>query len=139
MYLLDTNVLSEVMRDRPNEAVADWLRACPPDALSTAAICQAEIFYCVGRMAHGAKRNRLMIAAHALFERQLKGRVLPFDEAAATAYAALRIERERQGRPIRTEDGMIAAITRVGGMSVVTRDGSGFAGCGVPVINPWTD
>lgn len=137
MYILDTNVLSEVMKVTPDPAVADWLKACPAEAMFTTAICQTEIFYGIRRMPDGQKRYRLTAAAQALFAQEFNGRILPFDTAAASVYADLRIARERAGRPLTLEDGMIAAIARVVGASVVTRDTEGFAGCGVPVINPW--
>ena len=71
------------------------------------------------------------------FRTASSARVFPFDEAAASVYADMRIARERAGRPLAVEDGMIAAIARVVGAHVVTRDTAGFAGCGVPTVNPW--
>jgi predicted nucleic acid-binding protein len=85
----------------------------------------------------GQKRQRLTAAAHALFAQELVGRILPFDTAAATVYADLRITRERAGRPLAVEDGMIAAIAQVAGASVVTRNTEDFAGCGILIISPW--
>jgi predicted nucleic acid-binding protein len=110
MYILDTNVLSEVMKATPDPAVVDWLTACPAEAMFTTAICQTEIFYGIRRMPDGQKRYRLTAAAQALFTQEFTGRVLPFDTAAASVYADLRIARERAGRPLTLEDGMIAAI-----------------------------
>lgn len=137
MYIFDTNILSEVMKATPDPAVVAWLMACPLDAMFTTAICQTEIFYGIRRMPDGQKRHRLAAAAQALFTQEFAGRILPFDAAAASVYADLRIDRERVGRPLTVEDGMIAAIARVAGASVVTRDIEGFTGCGIPVINPW--
>lgn len=137
MYLLDTNVLSEIMRPQPEKAVADWLSRCPIPSICTATICQAEIFYGIERLPQGARRHALMLAADQLFGERLGERVLPFDPAAARAFALIKAERERAGRPILTEDAMVAAIARIHSVSVVTRDEGGFAGCGVPLINPW--
>ena len=137
MYLLDTNVLSEIMRPQPHEAVADWVRRCPIAAAHTATICQAEIQCGIERLPQGARRNRLLIAAERIFRERLGERLLPFDQDAARAFAVIKSERAQGGRPILTEDAMIAAIAHTHRLSVVTRDDGGFAGCGVSVINPW--
>jgi predicted nucleic acid-binding protein len=137
MYVFDTNVISEVMKDTPDAAVAAWLRACPVDAMFTTTICQSEILYGVRRLSQGRRRARLLAAAEAMFARSFADRVLPFDAAAASACVDIRIARERAGRPVTQEDGMIAAIAKVAGFTVLTRDEAGFAGCGVPIINPW--
>lgn len=137
MYLLDTNVLSEMMRPQPNEAVADWIRGCSIASVYSATICQAEILYGIERLPQGGRRSRLLIAADRIFRERLGERLLPFDQEAARAFAVIKSEREQAGRPILTEDAMIAAIAHTHRLSVVTRDHSGFAGCGVSVINPW--
>jgi toxin FitB len=137
MYVLDTNVLSEVIKEAPEGSVAEWLRACPADAIFTTVICQSELLYGVRRLPGSGRRYRLEAALRSLFSDVLAGRVLTFGEAAASAYADIRIARERAGRPVAQEDGMIAAIAKTAGATVVTRDETGFAGCGVPVINPW--
>jgi len=76
MYLFDTNVLSEVMKPTPHEAVTAWLEACPTDVMATAAICQAEILYGIEKLPRGARRTRLEQAARALFEQTFAGRIL---------------------------------------------------------------
>lgn len=136
MYVFDTNVISEIMKEAPDAAVAAWLRSCPVEAVFTTTICQSEILYGVRRLPESRRRYRLNAAADAMFA-DLGDRVLPFDRAAASAYADIRVARERAGSPVAQEDGMIAAIAKVAGASVVTRDEAGFAGCGVPVVNPW--
>jgi hypothetical protein len=137
IYLLDTNLLSEAMRDEPHSSVVAWLRDCPADAMFTTAISRAEIFYGIRRLAEGGKRRRLERAAQAMFGQEFRGRVLPFDAAAADFYAELRVLRAQGGRPIATEDAMIAAVARVHGAAVVTRDTGSFAGCGLALIDPW--
>jgi predicted nucleic acid-binding protein len=136
MYVFDTNVLSEAMRDSPDPAVAAWLRACPIEAMFTTAISEMEILHGVRRLPDGPKRMRLMTAARALLEITFAGRILPFDSAAAAACADIRVGRLAVGSPITSEDGMIAAIARAHGATLVTRD-RGLAGCGVPVVDPW--
>ena len=137
MYVLDTNVISEVMKEEPDVAVAAWLRACPVEAAFTTTICQSEILYGVRRLPDSRRRYRLNAAAEAMFAESFGDRILPFDVAAASAYADIRVARERAGSPVAQEDGMIAAIAKVAGATVLTRDEAGFAGCGVPVVNPW--
>lgn len=77
IYLLDTNLLSEAMRDEPHSSVVAWLRDCPADAMFTTAISRAEIFYGIRRLAEGGKRRRLERAAQAMFGQEFRGRVLP--------------------------------------------------------------
>ena len=137
MYVLDTNVLSEIMKETPDASVAAWLQAERPDAMFTTAICKTEILYGVRRLPDSRRSYRLSAAAEAMFSESFAGRILAFDSAAASIYADVRLARERAGVPVTREDGMIAAIARSAGASIVTRDEQGFAGCGVPVINPW--
>jgi predicted nucleic acid-binding protein len=137
MYVLDTNVISEIIKEVPEASVAEWLKTCPIDWVFTTVICQSELLYGVRRLPESRRRHRLQAALGSLFNQVLVGRVLTFGEAAASAYADIRIARERAGRPVAQEDGMIAAIVKIAGATVVTRDETGFAGCGVPVINPW--
>jgi predicted nucleic acid-binding protein len=101
MFVLNTNVISEVMREFPNPAVAAWLRACPADAMFTTAISHGELLYGVRRLPQGVRRHRLERAVQTMFARAFEDRVLPFDSAAADAYADLRIMRARTGRPRR--------------------------------------
>lgn len=136
IYLLDTNVLSEVMRARPDASVKAWLVRLPIEAMGTATVCQAEILYGLRRLPEGARRVQLMEAAREMFSVTLGGRVLPFDEAAAELSSLLRVARERDGRPILVQDAMIAATARAHGMTIATRDRD-FQGCGVPVVDPW--
>jgi predicted nucleic acid-binding protein len=137
MYVLDTNVISEMMKETRDAAVAAWLRACPVEATFTTTISQAKILYGVRRLPQSRRRHRSNAAAEAMFALSFADRILPFDAAAASTYADVRIARERTGLPIAQEDGTIAAIARVAGATVVTRDQGGFAGCGVPVVDPW--
>ncbi len=137
MYVFDTNVMSEVMKEKPHPAVVAWLRGCPAEAMFTTAISRSEILYGIRRLPEGARRQRLERASRALFAQEFDRRVLPFDVDAADAYANLRLTRTRAGRPLATEDGMIAAIALVQGAAVVTRDTDGFEGCSITLINPW--
>jgi predicted nucleic acid-binding protein len=137
MFLLDTNVLSAMMRPTPPQSVADWVSGQLLDVLFTTAPCQAEILAGIAVLPEGRRRADLDSAARAMFADDFASRVLPFDEAAALAYAELFAARQRAGRPAATIDLMIAAIARAKGAAVVTRNVTDFAGFGVSVIDPW--
>ena len=117
--------------------VVAWATAQPMDLLFTAAPCQAEILAGIEVLAGGRRQQALAEAARTMFAEDFEGRVLPFDDAAARAYAAIFAARRRIGRPGAPFDLMIAAIARSLGASVVTRNSADFEGCGVEVINPW--
>ena len=137
MFILDTNILSAMMRLRVESKVAAWIAAQPADLLFTISLSQAEILSGLAIMAEGRRRLDLEAAARAMFVEDFDGRVLPFDTKAAAAYATIFAARRRTGRPAATVDLMIAAIARSHGASVVTRDTGGFDGCGLTLINPW--
>lgn len=137
MILLDTNVLSELMRPAPDPAVAAWVASHPATGLATTTITQAEILHGIARLPAGRRRDALQRAATAMFDEEFGDRVLPFDAAAAPHYAALRSARERSGRPMSAFDAQIAAIARAHRATIATRDLGGFAECGVPLVDPW--
>jgi toxin FitB len=137
MFLLDTNVLSALMYPSPPRAVMEWVSIHPYDELYTASVCQAEILAGLAVMPHGRRRQRLEQEASAMFASDFADQVLPFDTNATASYASILVARRRMGRPISTEDLMIAAIALSRGASVVTRNVGDFDGCGVAVINPW--
>jgi predicted nucleic acid-binding protein len=137
MLMLDTNMLSEMMRSEPERKVADWIVRQPSGELFTAAVCQAEILSGVAIMPSGRRRTELEGAARAMFADDFDGRILPFDTEAAAAYAEMFAARRKAGRPSGTVDLMLAAIARVCGGSVVTRNVADFEGLGVVVVNPW--
>jgi predicted nucleic acid-binding protein len=136
MFVLDTNILSEMMHLSRVPEVAVWVEGQDEDLLFTTAISHAEIFSGLAVMADGRRRRELEKTAHEMFE-EFEGRILPFDTDAATAYAELFAMRRQAGRPAAPLDLMIASIARSHGASMVTRDGGDFEGCGLTVINPW--
>lgn len=137
MFVLDTNVLSALMRPEPIPAVADWIASRPLDLLFTSSVCQSEILAGLAVMPDGRRRRDLEAAAWAMFADDFSGRILPFDSECAVLYAELFATRRRMGRPATTVDLMVASIARTHGASVVTRDAGGFEGCGLTVIDPW--
>ena len=138
MFVLDTNVLSAMMRLQLEPQIAAWIAAQPAELLFTTSLSQAEILSGLAIMVEGRRRRDLEAAARAMFLEDFNGRVLPFDGEAATAYASIFAARRRAGRPAATLDLMIASVAQSRGASVVTRDTSGFEGCGITLINPWT-
>jgi predicted nucleic acid-binding protein len=136
--ILDTNVLSELMRPRPAEAVLRWVATQAATLLYTTAVTEAEILLGVMQLAAGRRRTALEAAAHAMFEKDLGRRVLPFGTEEARLYARIASERRRSGRPISHFDAQIAAIARAHDASLATRNVSDFQGCGITVVDPWT-
>lgn len=137
-YLIDTNVLSELMRDAPAEAVVDWFAKQTSQAFYICSVTQAEIWSGIALLPEGKRRNALANAAQALFETDLAGRTLDFDAAAARNYALIRAQRQRAGLPISTEDAQIAAIALTARLDLVTRNTKDFVEIdGLTVVNPW--
>ena len=139
MILLDTNVISEVLRPTPAVPVRRWMTQQPREDLVTAAICEAELAFGVALLPPGLRRRALEEAISAIFDDVFIGRVLPFDRAAAAAYAEIRAARRRIGRPIDALDAQIAAIARIHGAAVATRNVDDFADCRIDVLDPWRD
>jgi predicted nucleic acid-binding protein len=137
MILLDTNVLSELMKSAPDEIVTRWMAAQPAASLYTTSITQAEILHGVMLLPAGKRRAAIEAAATAMFEQDFAGRILAFGSDAALPYAHIAAERRRSGRPISQFDAQIAAISRVTGATLATRNVADFAGCGVKVVDPW--
>lgn len=137
MIVLDTNVLSELMRSEPSSLVLRWMDGQSPAGLYTTSLSEAEILHGVALLPEGKRRQAIAAAARAMFEEDFASRVLPFGSAAARAYAALAAARRRAGRPIATMDAQIAAVTAAAGARLATRNVADFDGCGVDVIDPW--
>ena len=138
MIVLDTNVLSEVMkaRERRSPTVLDWFARQRGDGLYTTAITVAEILAGVAMLPAGKRRVRLRTVvdrALALFE----GRCLAFDFAAAPFFAETVARRRKAGKSIDSFDMLIGAIARANGMAVATRNVADFEDCGVRLIDPW--
>ena len=137
MILLDTNVVSELMKLAPEPAVMVWINTLPGSTVFISAVTQAEILYGVALVPEGKRREGLAQAARIAFETYFRGRILPFDSEAAEAFAALAAGRRQVGRPISQADAQIAAIARSRGADLATRNVADFEGCGVEIVNPW--
>ena len=138
MIILDTNVIFELMRPKPDRRVEDWSKAQPQSALFTTVICQAEVLYGVEVAPESKRRQQLREAAQLLFSRVMAGRVLAFDIAAAEEFDRIAAYRRRMGRPISHPDAQIAAIARREDATLATRNVRDFESCGIRLINPWT-
>lgn len=137
MIVVDTNVISELMRPEPDAGVLAWVAAQPRAQLYTTHINQIEILYGLALLPEGRRREGLQAAAAAMFAEDFAGRILPFGAAAADRYTEIMLARRRAGTPIEGFDALIAAIARGAGASVATRDIGGFADCGLAIVNPW--
>ena len=138
MILLDTNILSELIRPSPEKAVEQWLAEQPDASVFISAITEAELRYGVALLPRGKRRSTLAAMIEAMLSEDFTGRILPFDSAAAVAFAAIAADRRRTGRPIAQADAQIAAIARSRGSALATRNVPDFEGCGLNIVNPWT-
>lgn len=137
-FLLDTNVLSELMRAHPAAAVVDWFALNTQAAMHTSTITQAEILTGIALLPAGKRRTALAEVAEQMFAQDFSGNCLVFDAAAAKNYAVLVATRTRQGQPISTEDAQIAAIALTAGLTVATRNTKDFENIeGLMLANPW--
>lgn len=137
MIIVDTNVIAELMRSGPAEAVVEWFGEHGSGALFLSAVSEAELRTGIAILPEGKRRDRLAAAIDAVIEEDFAGRVLPFDSAAAKAYATIATARRAAGRPIMEADGQIAAIARAQGAAVATRNVGDFEGCGIEIVDPW--
>lgn len=136
MIVLDTNVVSEMMRAEPDPHVAEWLgRQRPRDRFVTS-VTVAEVRYGIARLPEGRRRDRLRADADRVFA-QFADATLPFGGAAAALYGDVVTERQRAGTPISTFDALLAAIVRSHRAPLATRNTDDFTGLGLDLVNPW--
>ena len=139
MIILDTNVISEIMKPHPDPTVMAWLEAQDPAQLATTTVCVAEITYGLARLDPGERRSRLETRFGQLLAEGLAGRIFGFDLSAAAHYGPLVANRQRLGRPIEGFDGLICAIALANNAQIATRNSTDFAHSGVTIFNPWAD
>ena len=137
--LLDTNVLSELLRKAPDPAVLAWFAVQPAETLFVSAVTQAEMTLGARLLPAGKRRTALETTIQAMFDEDFVRRILPFDSASAPAYVDIVIGRRAAGRPISQFDAQIAAIARQSGSRLATRNLADFEGCGLALVNPWTE
>jgi predicted nucleic acid-binding protein len=137
VILVDTNVISELMRREPSPTVLAWFGAQDAAALYLSAVGEAELRRRAALLPAGPRRSRLIRAIDTMIEEDFAGRVLAFDSQAAVAFAAIFVDRRTAGRPISFPDCQIAATARARGAAIATRNVGDFQGCGVAVVDPW--
>ncbi len=137
MIILDTNVISEVMRPIPAASVSRWLETQQRASVFSTTVTQAEILFGIHLMPEGKRRDGLLGAATTFFNVRLAGKVLSFDGDAAVAFSRLAADRRRSGRPISHPDAQIASITLSLGATLATRNVRDFEHCGIEMVNPW--
>ena len=137
MIILDTNVISEILRPAPSPAVEAWLAEQDGATVYFTAIGEAELRLGVAILPAGRRRTSLAEAIDAMLEEDFRDRILPFDSAAAQAYAAIAATRRAAGRPISQFDCQIAAIARIRQAVLATRNTADYEDCEIEVINPW--
>jgi predicted nucleic acid-binding protein len=137
MILLDTNVISETMRIRPNPTVAARLDAQPKEKLWTTLVVFAELLAGIESMPAGRRKKALRQTVEKMILGVFRGRILTFNLPAARCYGQILAARKLMGQPIREMDAQIAAIARAPSAILATRDISHFPGCNITVVNPW--
>jgi hypothetical protein len=137
MIIVDTNVLSEVIKLSPSPRVVDWWNSHPETELYLTSITQAEILAGIELLPRGKRRAAIAQAAEATFREDFADRILPFDGEAAREFARIIAARRKLGRPISQPDAQIAAIARNYGAVLATRNTVDFEHCGVKLVNPW--
>jgi len=136
MIILNTNVVSELMRPEPAPQVAAWVRSRDRRELRMTSITLAEIRYGIARLPDGRRKQVLLDTADDIFQ-AVSDQVLPVDQEAAGHYAVVAAARERAGKRISGFDALIAAVCRSRCAALATRNFSDFEGTGVEVMNPW--
>ena len=137
MIIIDTNVVSELMRAKPDPAVLAWFAGHAADTLFLTAVSEAELRTGAAILPAGQRRDRLVGAIDAMIDQDFAGRILPFDSPAARCYAKIAAARRAAGKPIMDADCQIAAIVRASGAKIATRNVNDFEGCAIDIINPW--
>jgi predicted nucleic acid-binding protein len=137
VIILDTNVLSELMRDVPNPTALEWLDRQPAASVWVTSITLMEIHFGIVRMSPGKRRERMLVEFEAILREEIQGRYAPFDAPAAERTAALMALRNSKGRPIEYRDAMIAGTVLSTKASLATRNSTHFADLGITIVNPW--
>mgnify|MGYP001026574178 CR=1 FL=1 len=139
MIILDTNVISELMRTGPQRAVVEWLDRQPPESIWITSITVFESRFGLALLPKGRRRTALEKAFSQLIAEDLENRILNFDDAAAGAAAAIAAQRQKSGRPVDIRDTQIAGIVLARNAALATRNMRHFEDLSVPLIDPWAE
>lgn len=137
MFILDTNVVSELMRPVPEPALKSWIADRAASSLFLTSVCEAELRFGLAVMPSGRRRDGLVASLERMLRAGFANRILPFDSAAARAYAEIASDRRAAGHPISQFDGQMAAVARTRGMALATRNVRDFRSIGLVLVNPW--
>ncbi len=137
MILIDTNIVSEVMRPKPSDNVLNWLNQNSNLGLFVSSITIAEICYGLRILPIGQRRQQLEVSFEQFINKGFTGRILVFDEIAARIYAEIMGSCREKGYPMSLPDGQIAAIAKANQLILATRNISDFKHCGIELINPF--
>lgn len=138
MFLLDTNIISELMRVSPSVEVVDWLDSLDTQEVWTSSITVAEIYLGISLLPSGQRKTALATAAAEVFADDFSGRCLPFDAQAAQVYARIVSEQRKTGRTLSVEDAQIASIAITCNLTLATRNLKDFEKIvGLQLFNPW--
>ena len=137
MIILDTNLVSELMREDPDITVLAWVEAQMMEDLWTTTVTVFELRYGILKMPPGRRRTGLMTAVERVVSEALAGRIFPLDIEAAEAAAHLMVTREQRGHVVSVEDTLIAGIAVARRASIATRNRRDFADAGIAILDPW--
>ena len=138
MIVLDTNVVSALMRREPEPVVVEWLNGLPPESIWTTSVTVFEVRLGLELLAEGKRRRQLEESFSRMLEEDLEGRVLSFDQAAAQAAGRIAAERRRAGRTVEIRDVQIAGIVSMRKATLATHNTRHFEGCGLVLVDPWS-
>ncbi len=137
MILVDTNIISELMKPRPSQTVVEWFDNTDPVTVFVSTVTIGEIIYGLNLLPQGKRRQQLTKAFQAVIAEAFSQRIVSFDEAAALIYGELMAQRQKMGRPMAIGDGQIAAIASARGYILATRNVRDFEDCGLTLVNPF--
>ncbi len=137
MIVVDTNVVSELMRLSPDPRVRKWIDQLPARELFTTVITVGEVYFGIELLPRSKRRDTLLNAAEIIFSRDFADRVLPLTTEAARIFSRISARRRIQGRPISQSDAQIAAIVQHEKGTLATRNTADFEDCGIRVVDPW--
>ena len=135
--LLDTDVVSELLRPSPNPAVESWVAEHAAAELYFSTVGEAELRFGVAMLSEGQRKHVLATAIEGILREDFEDRILPFDSSAACAYANIAAAHRATGRTVASADCQIAAIAHSRGMTVATRNVRDFEDIGIEVVDPW--
>jgi len=137
MIILDTNLMSALMRQDTDPVVVGWLDGHPLESIWTTAVTVFEVRFALELLAQGRRRRQLEDAFDRALDQDFEGRVLPFEQSAARAAASIAAKRRQEGRSIEIRDAQIAGIASARRATLATRNTRRFADLGIPLVDPW--